>query len=55
MTDMADMKAGALIAIERTTKLGDQIITGTVIDARFQLILLKISFSIRLRCMMALL
>ena len=41
VTDMADMKAGSLIAIERTTKLGDQIITGTVIDAEVSTHLIK--------------
>ena len=31
--DLAESKTGALIVFERTTKLGDMILTGTVIDA----------------------
>ncbi|MBQ8186693.1 MAG: diadenylate cyclase CdaA [Clostridia bacterium] len=33
VTDLAESKTGALIVFERTTKLGDMILTGTVIDA----------------------
>lgn len=39
--DMSKSKTGALIAIERTTKLGDVILTGTTIDANPEAFLLK--------------
>ncbi len=39
--DMSDDKTGALIVMERTTLLGDQIITGTVVNADVQAELIK--------------
>lgn len=39
--DMSDDKTGALIVMERTTLLGDQIITGTVVNADVQSELIK--------------
>lgn len=39
--DMSQSKTGALIAFERTTKLGDVIMTGTTIDANPEAFLLK--------------
>lgn len=39
--DMSDEKTGALVVMERTTLLGDQIITGTVINADVQSELIK--------------
>ncbi|MBQ7923290.1 MAG: diadenylate cyclase CdaA [Clostridia bacterium] len=41
VVDMSKSKTGALIAIERTTKLGDVILTGTTIDANPEAFLLK--------------
>ena len=39
--DMSQSKTGALIAFERTTKLGDVIMTGTTIDANPEAFLIK--------------
>ncbi len=39
--DMSEEKTGALIVMERTTMLGDQIITGTVVNADVQSELIK--------------
>lgn len=41
VADMSDDRTGALIVIERTTMLGDQIITGTVVNADVQAELIK--------------
>ncbi len=39
--DMSKVKTGALVVIENTTKLGDVIKSGTIIDARMSPLLLK--------------
>lgn len=39
--DLSESKTGALIVFERTTKLGDMILTGTVIDANPNAFLIK--------------
>ena len=41
VTEMSEQKTGALIVIERTTRLGDHIITGTVINSDVQKELIK--------------
>lgn len=41
LSDLADSKTGALVVFERTTKLGDLVLTGTVIDADPAVYLIK--------------